>query len=226
MATTRQIICYDLDSGEEVWRSGLGVSTQLSGRKLLADDQYLYVNHSSWIKAFSKATGNVVWTRRFQEFSPILRAKMAQNETHLFLGGHGEVIRVSKDDGTLDLRIPTVQLQPEGVVQLAYDPSVSSDGLLYVPTGYVVEGVPDIQGNLLVYDAESGDYKWGYQAENKKIPIPEYNDTLVVDAGIYRLDLTEEEVILPYGQSVVSLNRHSGEVLWSQFLKTTRLIPR
>lgn len=51
------------------------------------------------------------------------------------------------------------------------------------------------------------------------MPIPGYNDTLTTDAGIYAVDTHEDEIVFPAGQSIVSLDRYTGEKRWEQFFE-------
>lgn len=165
VAASGKLMCYDLRSGDSLWEVDLELGRTLAGRKILSDAERLFLNDTRWVKSFEKQSGRLLWEAPLDDFEAVNRATMAQDAEHLYLGGVGEVIRIHKGSGALDLRIRINQMQPEGVVQWAYDPAATMDGLLYVPTGYYVEGAPAINGNLLAYDAKTGAFVWGFRAE-------------------------------------------------------------
>ena len=144
---------------------------------------------------------------------------MTENDTHLFLGGKGEVVRLRKDDGTVDLRIELDRLlPPEADEQIAYNSEIFDDDMLVVPASYFFDGAEEIYGNVFAYDAHTGDLLWEHELPLKRRPRPNSSDSTTIGAGTYGLDISDEYVIVPYGASVRALDRRTGEVVWDNFL--------
>jgi len=143
---------------------------------------------------------------------------MAQNERHLFLGGRGEVVRLRKDDGEVDLRIQLDRLlHPDAELQLGMDPEIFGNDTLFVPAGFFFDGAEEIYGNVFAYDAHSGELIWEFDVPMKRRPILGGADTLTIGAGVLGLDVTDEYVVFPYGESVMALDRRTGEPVWDTF---------
>ena len=51
----------------------------------------------------------------------------------------------------------------------------------------------------------------------KRRPILGGADTLTIGAGVLGLDVTDEYVVFPYGESVMALDRRTGEPVWDTF---------
>ncbi len=181
VAASRALICFALADGAVKWKTDLGTSYAPTARRIIVEGDRIYLNHrewrapGSWVAAFDKRTGKQMWRTYLNDFVAIDRAALAEHRDHMFLGGRGEVVRLRKDNGMLDLRIPVIQLRPEGVRQSAYDPVVSEDGILYVPTAYFVEGARATSGNLPAYDALTEAFLWGSASPSFTIPVPEFN---------------------------------------------------
>ena len=148
-----------------------------------------------------------------------------QTAAHLFLPGIGEAVRLAKADGRVDLRIPLVQLPPDDVEQIAGSPAVSDDGLLYVPTRFLEEGAAETDGRLLVYEAETGAYAWGFRIPTRKVPWPKKNpgdplepDSIWAGGGGAAVTLSGDRVIVSAEGSMYALDRHTGELRWERIL--------
>lgn len=144
---------------------------------------------------------------------------MSQNTAHLFVGGDNEVMRLRKADGAVDLRIPIEQLEPEDVKQNAHSPVVSNDGILYVPTGFYRESFGATEGNFLAFDAQTGNYRWGFDIPNRKEKLAGRRDSSYVDAATYGADISDDLVVFPAGQTIYALNRFTGEKQWETFFE-------
>ena len=140
---------------------------------------------------------------------------MTENDSHLFLGGTGEVVRLRKDDGTVDLRIEVDRLlHPDADEQNAYDPEIFGDDMLVVPASYFFDGAEEISGNVFAYDAHTGDLLWEHELPQKQIPQPNSSDSMRVSAATRGLGISDEYVIVPYGVLVKALDAHTSEVVW------------
>ena len=94
---------------------------------------------------------------------------MSQNSGSLMIGGQGEVIKISKNTGNIELRIQLKELIPNGYFQIAYSPVISEDGFIYVPTGWF-DGTKSY-GNILCYSSDTGKYLWGYVIPNENTEL-------------------------------------------------------
>lgn len=219
VAATRQLTRYELDTGTQSWQVDLDLDLGISGRKVLGDAERVYLNDRAWVRAFDKPTGQLLWDTPLVGFSAIHLAVMAQNATHLYLGGSDEVLRLRKHDGMIDLRIPIVELRPEGIDQSAHDPVVTDDGWLYVPTGYFVRENRATSGNLLAYDAETGAFRWGFEIPYHLIEVPEYNVIHRTGATAYGATVDGDYVAFSAGQSAFALDRFTGALHWEHFFE-------
>lgn len=115
---------------------------------------------------------------------------MTENDSHLFLGGTGEVVRLRKDDGTVDLRIEVDRLlHPDADEQNAYDPEIFGDDMLVVPASYFFDGAEEVSGNVFAYDAHTGDLLWEHELPQKQIPQPNSSDSMRVSDWAYRTNM-------------------------------------
>lgn len=212
--------CRALNGGERCWSAKVISDDQeaLDTREVLESESRLFVNHGSLVRAYAKADGHLVWSTQIQNFRPVIRARLDQNTPHLFLGGKGEVVRIRKDDGTVDLRIPAEQLAAEEFTQTVYEVQVD-DGRLYVPTGYHRDHFEAIRGNVLVYDAQTGAYQWGYDVPHRYIKPPSVSDSIKLDADVERVGLGNEHAVFAASQSVFALDRSTGTKKWDMFFK-------
>lgn len=214
-----KVRAFNLDDGTLLWTVPVRGPNAIGSRSPLIGEGRLYLNDINLVHAIDLESGNVVWRTRIESFSGFGGSVMAQDATHLFFGGRGEVVRLRKSDGIVDLRIPVVQLAPEGVTMNARSPAISEDGMLYVPAGYYRDGAPATEGNLLVYDAETGAYQWGYAIPNRRVKPPSAPDSIVIDAAPRDARISDELIVSTAGQSIIALDRHTGELRWEQFFE-------
>ena len=221
VASDGHIRALDLSTGELQWKTERligGNNPRIRSRKLLREEGTLYSNHLSNVWAIDEESGDVLWYTRIPNFSAIDIAKMAQNDTHLFLGGRGEVVRLRKSDGAVDLRIELDRLlHPEAERQSGWDPELLGNDTLFVPTGFFFDGAEEIYGNVFGYDAHSGELIWEFDVPQKRRPIPGREDSLTIWSAVLGLDVNEDYVVFPFGESVMALDRHTGEPVWDTF---------
>ncbi len=123
---------------------------------------------------------------------------MSQNGNSILLGGQGEVIKLSKLTGNIELRIELEELIPAGYSQGAYNPVISEDGFIYVPTGWNTGN--GLKGNLLCYNSENGKYLWGFESpHNFDIQSCDFKDSLLIFAS---------------SSTMFALNRFNGRKIW------------
>jgi hypothetical protein len=128
---------------------------------------------------------------------------LAQDRDYLFLGGHDEVVKISKRLGSVASRIPLGHLAPPGHPQGGYNPEVSEvDDRLYVPTGYSTTS--GLAGNLLCFDSRTDEFLWGFSVSEEN-----------AESDIESCALKDSFVVFPTGQKMIALNRYTGAKLWS-----------
>lgn len=203
IASDSTIRCVNLKTGEIIWQTDLGIAGNrlIQSAKLLISGNLLFLNHSSWVKALDKLTGNIVWYTTIENFRSIDLTIMSQNSTSLLIGGQGEVIKVSKSTGNIELRIKLIQLIPGGggYFQLANNPVISEDGFIYVPTGWF-DGIKS-HGNILCYNSTSGEFIWGHQG-------PDNN------SGVDCCSIKDSLLVFPSASTMYELNRFTGKKIW------------
>ncbi len=209
VAADTSLVCRELESGKELWRIGLGNNLPLGTMKLLHSEDRIFINHYNIVKAFRKDNGELIWQTEIPDFVGVDLSVMCQNKTALFLGAdNSQVARINKESGVVEMRIAISQLLPDSIgTQRAEAMSVSKDNYLYVPTGYWTEGMKEIEGNLLCYNANTGEYLWGVNYKN------EYNGGLTT-CGVY-----EDLVIHSTGEYVIARNRFTGEKVWEKYFE-------
>lgn len=200
IAADSTLKCIELESGNIEWEILLGISGNrvLQSQKLLHSGNLLFLNHSNWIKAYDKSNGNLVWETIINDLIPIDLSIMSQNANSIVLGGQGKVIKISKLTGNIELRINLAELIPSGYDQGAFNPVISEDGFIYVPTGW--NSWQGLKGNMLCYNSETGNYLWGFES-------PHNFD--IQSCGI-------KDSILTFASSstMFALNRFNGRKIW------------
>lgn len=201
IAADSTLKCIGLKSGNIKWETFLGINGNrvLHSQKLLHSDNLLFLNHSNWIKAYDKSNGNLVWLTTIENFNEIDLSIMSQNGNSLVLGGQGEVIKISKLTGNIELRIKLEELIPAGYIQGAYNPVISDDGFIYVPTGW--NSWQGLKGNMLCYNSETGKYLWGFESPHSfDIQSCAIKDSLLIFAS---------------SSTMFALNRYNGRNIWA-----------
>jgi outer membrane protein assembly factor BamB len=212
---------FDADDGERIWTAPFHMHAGSSALTVLeegGDDGTLFLHYVDWVRAIRKQNGGVSWTTSFEE-AGVDRVRMAQTESHIFLGRRNEIARLRKSDGSIDLRLNISHLTPEGVEHLVYDVILSTDGAtLYVATGYYVPEAPATSGYVLGYDAGTGERLWTFPVPQRTRTLPDGFER-VLDAAVYGLDVSDDLVVFPAGHSVWALDRHTGEAIWERFIE-------
>lgn len=199
VAADSTITCYELKTGKIIWKSEIGVGSRaIQSQRLLSSGNNLYLNHFNWVKAFDKTTGNLVWHTIIDNFRSRDLEIMSQNTSSLIVGGQGEVIKISKLTGNIELRIKLEELIPSGYFQLADNPVISDDGFIYVPTGWFTG--TELKGNLLCYNSESGKYLWGFESPR--------------NFDIQSCDIQDNLLVFASSSSMFALNRFTGKKIW------------
>jgi outer membrane protein assembly factor BamB len=209
------LLCFNIKDGSLVWKKSLENKTWLASSKLLFNNNQLFINHSSWVKSFD-LEGTLLWNTSIDNLLAIDISIMTQNNNNIFLGRRGDVLSVSKNSGNIDLTIKLDSLIPENITQFSYNPVVSDDNLLYVPTGYWDPENPPVRGNMFCYDAITGEYKWGFKIPNKKILLPGAQDSTIIDSGSYGCAVDGDKVVFAASATVFALNRFTGELIWEK----------
>lgn len=201
IAVDSTLRCVELESGKQKWKIFLGIAGNrlIRSSKLLHSGNLLFLNHAEWVKAFDKNNGSLVWETIIENYTDIDLSIMSQNENSLLLGGQGEVVKLNKLSGQIELRIELTQMMAGGRLQLAYNPVISnSNDYIYVPTGYVTyEGS---KGNLLCYNSVTGEFLWGFPANE--------------NFGINTCAIKGNTVVFAVASAMIALNRFTGEKLW------------
>lgn len=199
VASDTTIKCFKLDNGTLIWESNLGlIPGSIASAKLLHSNNMLFLNHKNWVKAFDKANGDLIWETYFENFLPVNLQIMSQNSTSLIVGGQGEVIKISRTTGNIELRIQLNELIPSGYFQIAYSPFISEDDFIYVPTGWSTGN--GIKGNILCYSAVSGKYVWGYE--------------ILTESDAESCTIKDSLIVFPSSSSIFALNRFTGKKIW------------
>jgi outer membrane protein assembly factor BamB len=191
--------CMNLATGERIWAVGID-TIKILCRRFIVDHDAIYIGDGSRVYAFRKSNGEQLWKTVVPNFTSRGLNYVVENETHLFFGGNeGQVIRLQKATGQVDLRIPITQLS--SLEQGVYDIKLSEDGnWLYVPTG--IWNGRELSGNVLCYNARTGQYMWGYQARY----------------DVQAVDIQDSILVFPAGQYMTALNRFTGQKLWETFV--------
>ncbi|MCK5076497.1 MAG: PQQ-binding-like beta-propeller repeat protein [Calditrichia bacterium] len=209
-----KIGCFKLSSGDKIWSVSNGFNKSLKSRKILHDDNYLYLNHLNVVKAINKNNGDTEWINYINNFSGVSLEIMEQNESFLFLAGRAEVAKIGKSDGSVEFRIQLDSLKPDGVIQRGKNPKISSENYLYVPVGYYIAENGYIEGNIFCYNAQTGEYIWGFHPPNQLYIYPDSQDSTYIDAGVSGCDISDSLVVFNAGPSIYALNRFTGEKTW------------
>lgn len=215
VASDLNIRCFNMKNGDLLWESPYGNTSVFNSSKLLIDDNNVYLNHASWVKAFTKSDGSFKWFTDVNFYMPANSlAKMSQNENYLVHGDRNKVAVLLKSNGNVNVSIPLDSLKPIGIDQSSRNPELSDDELVYIPAGYFDPDNPPIKGNMFCYDAITGNYIWGFQVPNEKIKLPGNPDTTLRDSGIYGCTIIDSLIIFPASVAIYSLNRFNGKILW------------
>ncbi len=210
-----KLFSLELADGTVRWQRSL--SGPHFSDNMVHDAEALYIVHNRLVEAYNKHDG----TRRWQMsdgLSVRFGGVLIQTEMHVYPSDtDGEVGRVRKRDGVVDQRITLTDLKPENDEQTSGTLMHTDDNYLYVPTSYYEPGAPDIGGNVLAYDASTGDYRWGYEVPMRRVPVPGYpGNYWMLGGGAEEGVVWGSFVIISASSSVIALDRFSGELRWQQ----------
>lgn len=220
---------YTLKEGNRLWSKQLVQRGEGDySHNIIQSNNVIFIDLGFRIKAFNKSNGALIWnteiTDNAKEISGIGSPIMSQDEEYLYAGRKGYVLKVRKSDGQIIRRYPLDQLVPEGVTQGSTEPIISpfGDEILYIPTNYYNSNAnnPVPKGNVLSYNAKSGQYLWGTELENRYHVYTLSNgrkDSSLIRSSIYDAALTENYIVVLAGSSVVALDRLTGEEAWETF---------
>lgn len=212
-----ELLSLTLTDGAVRWKRPL--SGFHFSQNMVHDAEAIYVVHRETIEAYNKHDGSLRWQAN-DLFVPSLSV-LTGTETHIYASETaGKVGRIRKLDGTVDQEILLTDLKPEGTQQ---NPGIlmhTDDNYLYVPTSYYVPGAPNIGGNVLAYDATTGDFLWGYEVPTREVPIPGYpGQYFTMDVGADEGFVWRSYVIIQATSMVIALDRFSGELRWQQLFE-------
>lgn len=210
--------CVDVATGRPCWTRPLGVHRSLGARAVRADSARLYLNHFDTVWAVEKATGRVAWRTTVDDFSGVDLQHLAMNATHLLLGGVGEVVRIRKADGGIDWRhtlAPADDTAPEPFV---FAPTLAPDGTLFVPTFFRRDNGRFFEGGVRAFDA-SGTRQWAFRVDNRTYETPD-GGTYTAGGGVHGTALAGDRLVYAVGQSVVAVDRATGDRVWEHFTRT------
>lgn len=216
-----------LAKGERKWSRQ--IARQGNGgysHTILHSNDKLFIDRAFDIQAHLKSDGSIAWqtdiTEDGREVSGIGEPIMSQDDTYLYAGRRGYVVKVRKSDGQIAARYPLDRMVPEGVTQGSTKPIISpyGDGILYVPTSYFdhSESTPEEAsgGNIFAFDVSTGNIIW---ERHITVTIPntytqESGDSLEISPQFYDIGLTENRIIAIGGSAAISLDRNTGEIQW------------
>lgn len=222
---------YTLEDGQPIWSAIL--VNQGGGdfsRKIIRSGDRLFIDLGWEVRAYEKANGQLIWETEAandaEDISGIGSPIMSQDDSNLYIGRDGYVLKMRKSDGQIIMTIPLDLLKPDGIRQGSTEPIISpyEDGILYVPTSYWddrVAGEEESGGNLFAFDSRTGETVWARRMEFKMPKIfgdnPDPQDTVLVSPFIYDIEITETYIVLLAGRFVSVVDRFTGEEKWAKF---------
>jgi outer membrane protein assembly factor BamB len=220
---------YTMEEGNYIWSTQ--IAQQSAGdysRKIISNNEMLFLDQGYNIKAFSKNNGSVLWNTRItddgQEVAGIGSPIMSQDETYLYAGRRGYIVKVRKSDGQIAGHYPLDRLVPEDVTQGSTEPIISpfGDDILYVPASYydrTTPGEEEFGGNMFAFNANTGEMLWEKHVEYTIADLNNEtsNDSLQVSPPIYDIEITESHIIILQGFFISVLDRSNGQMKWFNF---------
>lgn len=195
----------NLETGFIEWSKYQNDCSYISSAKLIADENNLYINHT-WIRAFSKEDGGLIWEFDLPENSFTDDAIMDQNEDFLFLGGDNFIFIINKFSGTLykktDVRNDIDEI-PDYGVQIN-NIKISEEGLIYAPFGYTIDEKPFLDGGIICYNLDCN-MQWIFN-------VPDTIDGYVIGCGI-----TNNKVVFSASNTIFALDKEDGSLLWKKY---------
>jgi outer membrane protein assembly factor BamB len=147
--------------------------------------------------------------------------RLAANDTHLLLGGAGEVVRIRRADGGIDLRLDVPPADSAAPEPFVFDPALTGDGTIVVPTFFRRERGEYFEGGLRVYAAD-GTLRWAVRTQNRQYETPS-GEPYTAGGGVHGVEVAEADggrrVVYTIGQSVVARDLQTGETAWHVFTR-------
>ncbi|MEX0609284.1 MAG: PQQ-binding-like beta-propeller repeat protein [Balneolaceae bacterium] len=222
---------YTLKKGEHRWSVRIcqqGRTCDYS-RTIVQTEDLLFIDQGFTIQAHAKSDGRIIWETNITddavEVSGIGSPIMSQDQTYLYAGRKGYVLKVQKSNGEIIHRYELDRMVPDGVIQGSTEPIISpfGDDILYVPGSYFDHSQPTPEkasgGNIFAFNALNGALIWEREIivtiPNPYPDIP--GDSLTGSPMIYDISVTEDEVIVLAGFSIVALDRMTGDPVWKTY---------
>lgn len=212
-----ELLCLGLYDGAVHWRKP--IQGRVSSRNLAHDQDRFFLTNAGVVEAYAKVDGALVW-RTAPDYHVSIHVFLSQSETHLYLGGsRGWVGRIRKDNGVMDQKILLQDLKPEGDDH-GTGRIIATEDLLYVPTGYFVEGVPGIGGSLLAYDMVTGAFQWGYEPIKRQLPVPGFpGQFFTTDVDVNEGVISGDVLVVLATASIIGLDKITGALRWEHFFE-------
>lgn len=222
---------YELKSAKFRWsRQVFDTPTGGHFRNKVSDAQNIYIYTGFYARSYKKQTGELNWHQDYtndgSSISGLGGARFSQDNSYLYLPARSRVLMVRKSDGNIVREFPLNRLVPNGIDQGATDPIPSpyGDDLVYIPTAYwdTVNEPNLLKGNVFAFDKNTGEVVWEFQAPNKLKPTDEFatKDSLIVEASLDDMELTEQYVVVTANTNIILLDRFTGEKIWQRPLKS------
>ncbi len=215
------LVCRELESGDEIWKTDMGNTTNIWSNKVLFSDNKLFINHRDYVRCYNAEDGSLKWINNSPEIGSLTHYSiLAEAGDNLFTSFYNKIFRISKSDGQIN-KLIQIQSQVSGnhIPGRAEKITVSEDYLLYIPSGYYSDGPNAVsEGYIWCYNSE-GEYIWEYKIPNRKHWYPGAQDSVLTPSDALVCALFEDYVVTKAGKSVMALNRFSGELIWEVFFE-------
>ncbi len=215
------LVCRELESGDEIWKTNMGNTTNIFSNKLIFSDNKLFINHRDYVRCYNAEDGSLVWTNNSPEIGSLTHHSiLAETQSDLFVSSYNKVFRLSKADGEIN-KLIQIQSQVSGsrYAGRIEKITVSEENYLYIPSGYYPGGPSgNTDGYIWCYNSE-GEYIWEYKIPHRKYWFPGAQDSVQAPSDALVCALFEDYVVTKAGKSVMALNRFTGELIWEKFFE-------
>ncbi len=213
VAFGEQFSALEARTGAEIWRAPVRLSGGSAAGAVIDGGDAVVLNYLTWVKAFRKTDGRLLWTAPLDETRSVDRVRLARSATHLFLPRSGEVVRIRLASGEIDARLDVSDFAPEGVPALGYDAVLAPEAdVLVVALGFFDPVAAETEGAVVAFDAASGARRWVYRPPPQALP----EGGSPVGTAVFGVEVGAGLVFAPVGQEVVALDARTGTVQWTQ----------